>query len=117
MSRATSSQASPIVLTSTFTNGNWSISGTTPSVRFTSRAVRASEAKPAYTEGIRDGECHMKRQRLLGLVVVATLATVAPVWSVSAAPVVKNLIVTPAVRHNIFVALAAFHQLPTKDYV
>jgi hypothetical protein len=59
----------------------------------------------------------MKRQRLLGLVVMATLATVAPAWSASAAPVVKNLIVTPAVRHSIFVALAAFHQLPTKDYV
>jgi hypothetical protein len=57
------------------------------------------------------------RQRLLGLAVVATLATVTPLWSASGAPVAKDLVVTPAVRRSLFVALAAFHQLPTKDYV
>jgi predicted lipoprotein with Yx(FWY)xxD motif len=57
------------------------------------------------------------RRRLLGLAVVATLATLTSVGSASGAPVAKNLVVTPAIRRSLFVALAAFHQLPTKDYV
>lgn len=58
------------------------------------------------------------RRQLLCLAVVATLATLAPAWSASGALTrAKNLVVTPAVRRSLFVALAAFHQLPTKDYV
>ena len=57
------------------------------------------------------------RRRLLGPAVAATLAIVTSVGAASGAPVAKNLVVTPAIRHSLFVALAAFHQLPRKDYV